>query len=128
MINEFRLLNDRRGLLELLAEDVALNGIRKPDPELVAEELAGWDGEDLVQFFERELLSLAHETEDHEPGDQVEAGVETEGTGGRHDGPHTGKGEGEDTSEGVVDADSPGHTLLTLDGGEDFSGVYGKLV
>ena len=30
---------------------------------------------------------------------------------------------GEANTEGVVDADGPGHALLALDGGEDLSGV-----
>lgn len=62
------------------------------------------------------------------------------GSGWRHDCPHSGEGQTEDTglryvsrsshneglrdlTEGVVDADDPGHSLLTLDGGEHLSGV-----
>ena len=31
-----------------------------------------------VQFFQRELLGFSDETEDHEPGEKVQAGVETD--------------------------------------------------
>jgi hypothetical protein len=39
--------NDRWGLGDFLAEDVALDKVRKPDGQLMADELAGRDGEDL---------------------------------------------------------------------------------
>ena len=65
-----------------------------------------------------ELLRLAHEAEDHEPGDQVQSSVEAKSTRRRHDGLHTWERQTEDTSERVVDADSPGHTLLAVDCGE----------
>lgn len=39
--------NDGWGLGDVLAEDVALDKVRKPDGQLMADELAGRDGEDL---------------------------------------------------------------------------------
>lgn len=37
------------------------------------------DGASLtVQFFQGELFGFSDETEDHEPGDEVETGVETD--------------------------------------------------
>ena len=53
----------------------------------------------------------------------IETGVESKGSSGRHDGLHAREGQTEDTSESVVDADGPSHSLLTLDGREDFGGV-----
>ena len=41
-----------------------------------------------VDLLERELLGLAHKQENHEPRNQVEAGVEPERAGRRHDGAH----------------------------------------
>lgn len=70
-------LDNWRWLLDLLAEDVALDKVWKPHSEFVAEEVLCWDGEDLVDFFERELLGLAHKGEDHEPGYEIQAGIET---------------------------------------------------
>lgn len=70
-----------------------------------------------------ELLGLTQEAEDHEPGDQVQPSVEAERTGLGHDGGHTREGKTKDTSEGVVDAHSPGHALLTVDGGKDLGTV-----
>jgi hypothetical protein len=64
------------GLRNLLAQDVALDEVRQPDLCLVLEVHGCRDGEDLVNLLERELLCLAHETEDHEPRDEVESGVE----------------------------------------------------
>lgn len=39
--------NDRRRLGDVLAEDVTLDEVGKPDRQLVADELASRDGEDL---------------------------------------------------------------------------------
>jgi hypothetical protein len=117
------LLDDWRWLLNLLAEDVTLNEVWKPDLGLVAKELARGDREDLVNFFERELLGLSDEAENHAPGYEIEPGVKTEGASRAHDSLHSREGQRKDTSEGVVDADSPGHTLFTLDGGENLCRV-----
>ena len=93
-----------------------------------------------VDFLEGELLCLADEAEDHEPSDEIQTSVEAEGTGRCHDGLHARESQGQDTgydgvsaalscrqeytlTKGVVDAHSPGHTLLTLNGGEHLSGI-----
>lgn len=117
------LFDNWRRLLDLLAEDVALAEVRQPSLELVADELGCRYGEDLVELLQGELLRLSDEAEDHEPSDQVQTGVKTECTGSRHDPVHTGERQAEDAGEGVVDAHGPGHALLTLDGGEDLSGI-----
>lgn len=91
LANSVRLGDDWRWLWDLAAENVGLDPVWHCDAQLVAEELLGRDGKDLVDFLEGELLGLAHETEDHEPGDQVQAGVETKGAGGCHDGLHAGE-------------------------------------
>lgn len=87
------LFDDWRRLLDLLAEDVALDKVRKPDFQFVADERLGWDGEDLcggwsvsfrtqngyvkltVDFLQSELLGLANEAEDHKPCYQVQSSV-----------------------------------------------------
>lgn len=124
ILNTVRLLNDRRRLGKpALEQQPPLDPPRRHDLELVSDERLRRHGEHLVELLERELLRLAHEAEDHEPCDEIEAGVEAKGTSGRHDGLHAREGKRKDTSEGVVDADSPCHALLTLDGGEDLGGV-----
>lgn len=50
------LLDDRRRLDDLLAEEMTLDKVRKPDLQLVAEELLCWDREDLIDLFERLIL------------------------------------------------------------------------
>lgn len=102
---------------------MALEKVRQPDLRLILEVRLGGHGEDLVELLERELLGFSDEAEDEPPGDEVEAGVEAEGAGARHDGRHAREGQAEHTGEGVVDADGPGHALFALDGGEDFGGV-----
>jgi hypothetical protein len=52
-IGALALLDDGRRLGDLLPEEVALDEVRKPDLQLIAEELFGGDREDLVDFFER---------------------------------------------------------------------------
>lgn len=42
---------------------------------------------------------------------------------GSHDGGHTWEGKTKNASEGIVDAHSPGHALLTLDRGENLGRV-----
>jgi len=78
-------LDNRRGLGHISAENRLVDEVRHRLGDLVVEVLLGWHTEDLVQFFKRELLGLSDETEDHKPGDQVEASVESEGAGLRHD-------------------------------------------
>lgn len=102
---------------------MSLDEVGQPDKGLVAEEGLGGDGEDLVQLLEGQLLGLSDKAEDHDPGDEVEPSIEAKGTGGCHNRLHAGEGEGENTGEGVVDADGPGHALLTLDSGEDLGRV-----
>ena len=69
-----------------------------------------------VKLLERELFGLTDETEDHDPCDQVETGVETDcglvGRGRRgcaltssgwgHDGLHSGESHRKDTGCGLV--------------------------
>jgi hypothetical protein len=68
----------QRRLGNLLAHDMALEEVRQPDLGLVLEVHARRHAEDLVQLFEGELLSFAHEAEDHAPCDEVETSVETD--------------------------------------------------
>lgn len=119
-LDELGLFDDGRRLGEVpLEEDPALDPVRHHDLQLIPNVCLGGHGENLVEFLERKLLGFAHEAEYHEPRYEVESSVETERTSGRHDGLHAGEGQGENTGEGVVDADGPGHALLTLDGRED---------
>lgn len=114
------LVNDSRRLRDLLAQQPRPEVPRNTDLELIPDILSGRDGEDLVDFLEGELLRLADETEDHEPGDQVQTGVEAKGTRGRHDVLHAGEGQTQNTGECVVDAHRPCHALLTLNRWEHF--------
>ena len=95
--------DDGGRLLDLLAENLGLDEPGQPDCEFVADELLGRDLEDLcgarmlsvvfflgglgfrgagwqltVDFLESELLCLTDEAKDHEPGDEVQAGVEAD--------------------------------------------------
>ena len=45
------------------------------------------------------------------------------GSGRRHDSLHAWERQAKNSGKRIVDADSPGHTLLTLDGWEDFCRV-----
>ena len=65
-----------------------------------------------------ELLRLTHKGKDHEPSDQVETSIESERSRRRHDGLHARECQAQNTSECVVDAHGPGHTLLTVDRGK----------
>jgi hypothetical protein len=99
--NVFFGADDGRRLLDVPTEDLGFDEPGQPDCELVADELLGWDLEDLcdanvsrlrlgdlilwagllaltVDFLEGKLLGLANEAEDHEPGDEVEASVEAD--------------------------------------------------
>ena len=116
-------VNDRRRLLNILAQNMALDHVRQPDLSLVRKILFCRDGKDLIQLLQSQLLRLPHEAVDHAPCDQVEASVESESTSGCHDCLHARECKTEDTSEGVVDAHGPSHALLTLDGGEDLGRV-----
>jgi hypothetical protein len=48
-IDKIGLLDDWRGLFDLLAEDVSLEEVRKPHSQLIVEETLGWDREDLCE-------------------------------------------------------------------------------
>ncbi|KAI6750394.1 hypothetical protein HG530_014675 [Fusarium avenaceum] len=76
-----------------------------------------------IQFLKGHLLGLTNEAENHAPSDKVESGVEAESSCGSHDILHSGEGQAKNTSEGVVNADGPSHTLLSLDGRENLSRV-----
>ena len=77
----------------------------------------------LVQFLERPLLGLGHEEEDHAERGDVQSGVETEGTGGRHGEKHTREGDGKHGGPSETGGDRPRHTDLTMRKREDFGGV-----
>lgn len=64
----------------LAEEDPSLNEVWEGLGELVVHVGASWDGEDVVQLLESALLGLWNPEEDHDEGDEVEAGVEAEGT------------------------------------------------
>lgn len=70
-VHAISLLNDLRWPWNALAKDMALHEVWQPNLQLVADEVLRWNGEDLVELFQRELLCLTHEAEDQEPGDQV---------------------------------------------------------
>jgi hypothetical protein len=110
--------NDRRRLWDVLAEDLGPDEPGQPDCELVADEFLGRHLEDLccqivsmwtwrgcgiekertVDFLEGQLLRLANEAEDHEPGYQVQTSVESESADLRHGVDHGREGQTEDTS------------------------------
>lgn len=50
-----------------------------------------------IDFFQSQLFGLPNEEEDHGPCNQVKARIETESTGGSHNGSHTGESYTEDT-------------------------------
>lgn len=113
----------RRAWSNLAPEDVGLDPPRQHLAGLVGHELACRDGEDVVELLERALLGLGHEEEDHDEGDEVEAGVEAEGAGGRHGGQHTWEGDGKDGGPEEASSDGPGHADFAVGEGEDFGGV-----
>lgn len=94
-----------------------------------------------IDFLQRELFGFSHETEYHAPGDEVQSCIESDWrlsvirprlyhmsaeltrSNGSHSIGHGWVGQRQDTSKCVVDADSPSHTLLTLDGRENLSRV-----
>lgn len=79
----FKLLG-RRGRSKLV-EGLELSALAPQNPTfeppghslgpLVLDELFGWHGEDIVQFFERTLLGLGNEVEDHDQRRHVKATV-----------------------------------------------------
>ena len=87
------------------------------------DEFTCWNGKDLVQLFEGELLGFSDETEDHEPGDKIEPSVETEGSSWSHYVLHSREGQAENASESVVDANGPSHSLLTLNRRKHFGRI-----
>ena len=95
LVHPLLLLDDLRRLWDPLAEDVPLEKPREHHGQLMLDEMACRDGENLcegkisrnldvgnrglaltIQFFEGELFGFSDEAEDHEPGDEVEARVE----------------------------------------------------
>lgn len=50
---------------------MSFDEIRQPDLQLITQEVPRRDGEDLVDFLECELFSLADEAENHEPGNEI---------------------------------------------------------
>lgn len=55
---------------------------RQHSEKLIPRMCAGRDGKDVIQLLESALLSLGHEAEDEEEGDEVHGGVEAECAGG----------------------------------------------
>lgn len=56
-------------------KDVALDEVGNGFGDLVIDEGAGGDGEDVVEFFEGALFGFRDEEEDHYKGDDVETAV-----------------------------------------------------
>ena len=104
-------------------KDVTLDHVRKPQRELMMGHGGGGDGEHLVEFLKSELLGLRNQEEDHDPSQEIESSVETKGPDVAHGGDHGREGKTEDASKERVDANCPGHTLLAMDGREDFGRV-----
>jgi hypothetical protein len=50
-VNALSLLDDRRGLSDLLAEDMSFNKVRKPSGKFVTDELFRRDREDLCNTY-----------------------------------------------------------------------------
>lgn len=67
--------------------------------ELVARVLASRDGEDLVQFLERQGLGFRHEEQDQEPADQTPGRVPAKGALGLKGREQAWPGEGENEVE-----------------------------
>jgi len=100
-----------------------LEEVGKPDGGLIPQVRLGWHTKHLVQLLKRKLLSFSDEAEDHDPRHDIKSSVEAECTCGCHDTAHAWEGEREDSGKSVVDADNPGHALLTLDGRKDLGRV-----
>ena len=60
------------------------------------------------------LFSLRHEQEDQAKRDEIEASVEAEGTGRRHDSQHTRERNGQHGSPEETGSDGPGHADLAV--------------
>lgn len=133
-----RLIDKGRRLGCVFVEhDVSLDHVRNPESGLVLEESASRDTEDLVQFLQSESiishaltpfgkdlpLRLGYETEDAHEGDGVETGVEAKGTDDRHCGDHRRESQTQNSSEEGVDTHGPGHSLLSVNGGEYFGRI-----
>lgn len=90
-----------------LEEDVLLEPPGQGDGELVLHKGADGDGEDVVELLEGALHRLGDPEEDHDEGDDVEAGVQAKGAdgvelleqegerGAEHGGPEQARGDGE---------------------------------
>lgn len=83
----------------------------------------GGDGEDVVEFLERPLLRLRHEQENHAEGDDVQAGVEAEGTHDPKGLQQRGEGDREDGSVEEARRHRPRHAHLAMGKREDFGRV-----
>ena len=78
---------------------------------------------DVVEFLQRPLLCLRHEEEDHDEGDNVEAGVETESTNGVEAVDQEREGDTEESGKTQASSDGETHTKLTVRQREDLGRV-----
>lgn len=69
------------------------------------------------------MLCLGHQAEDSDEREGIEARVEAERPDLAHRRDHGREGEAENTGKDEVDRDGPGHSLLTVHGGEHLGAV-----
>lgn len=105
------------------AEGVLLEPEGQDGEELVAHELGDGDGKDPVELLEGALHGLGDPEEDHDKGDDVEAGVHAKGADGHGLLQEEGEGHGEDGSPAEAGGHGKGHAGLTMGQGKDLGGV-----
>lgn len=108
----------------LLEEDVALKPPRQHLGELVFGVSAVRNTKDVVELFKGLLLRLRDKEKDEGEGNQVEAGVEAESSGGGHGGQHSRESQRKDGGPEVVGGNGPRHANLTMGQREDFRRVH----
>lgn len=107
----------------LVPENVALDEPRQPGAGLVPPEATQGHGKDVVEFFERALLGLRHEEEDHDQGAHVEARVEAECARRGQGRQHAREGDGQNSGPEEARRHGPAHADFSVRQGEDFGRV-----
>jgi hypothetical protein len=112
-----------RARTDLPPKDIRLNPPRQHSPALMAHKPPRRNRKDIIEFFQGSLFRLRKPQEYHDERDEIKAGVEGEGAGGRHGGEHAGECDGEDGGPEETCCDGPGHAYFAVGEGEDFGGV-----